>query len=232
MLPLRPAAPGLALAAALAGGAEAARACSLALVLAIDISSSVNAREYEIQLGGIVAAFRDAEIRAAILETAPVAVAVYEWSGRVQQDLVRGWTLLASEAEIDAFAESLARHRRSYDVFPTAIGRALEFGLGLLAAAPAPCARRVIDISGDGVNNDDPPASAWWPAADALGVTVNGLVIKGAWPDPEPHYREEVIRGPGAFLVVARNGFEDYPDLIRGKLLRELRPETLVGALE
>lgn len=208
-----------------------ARACSLALVLALDISSSVNEAEYAIQLGGLARALQAPDIRAAALRAAPLWITAFEWSGRVQQDEIAPWTRIGSEADLDALAARIGAHRRTYDVFSTAIGRAVEHGLARFAALPEPCARRVIDVSGDGVNNDDPPARAFHGAAAALGVTINGLVIKGAFPDPEAHYRSEVIHGPGAFLMVARNGFEDYPDLIRGKLLREIEPEVIMGRL-
>jgi hypothetical protein len=208
-----------------------AGACSLALALAVDVSSSVNVQEYAIQMGGIIAALGDPEIREAVDRVAPVWISVYEWSGQFQQAVAADWTRLAGAADMDALMAQLAGHQRRFDLYPTAIGRAVAFGLARFARVPATCRRRIIDISGDGENNDAEPASGWWAEADRLGVTINALVIKGAWPDPEAHYRDEVIHGPGHFMMVARNGFEDYPDLIKGKLLRELGPEALVGAL-
>ncbi|MEM9048980.1 MAG: DUF1194 domain-containing protein [Pseudomonadota bacterium] len=206
------------------------RACSLALVLALDISSSVNAHEYRLQIGGLAAALRDPEIRAAVLATAPVFATVFEWSGHAQQSDVLPWTRLSAPADIDALAARLDAHIRPYDSFATAIGEALAYGLDRFDALPVGCARRVIDISGDGVTNEGRLAIALHPQAAQRGVTVNALVIKGANPDPEAHYRYNVITGPGAFLMVARNGFEDYPALIKGKLLREILPDMLVGA--
>jgi hypothetical protein len=146
-----------------------------------------------------------------------------------QQHDVAGWTRLATTADIDALAGRLDAHRRSFDASATAIGRALAYGLSRFDALPEPCARRVIDVSGDGANNAGRIALRWHPEVDRRGVTVNALVIKGAFPDPETHYRYNVIRGPGSFLMVARNGFTDYPELIKGKLLRELRPDMLIG---
>ncbi len=207
-----------------------AAACDLAIALALDISNSVNGWEYDIQLGGIVAALKDEEIRAAVDEIAPVYVTVYEWSGRVQQDTIADWTRLDGAEDMDALAQLLSQHGRGYEFFPTAIGRAIEFGVARFGALPEPCDRRIIDISGDGVNNQDPPARVFHALADAAGVTINALVIKGAFPDPELHYRSEVIHGPGAFLLVAETGFQDYPELIKRKLLRELRPEVILGA--
>lgn len=214
--------------------APAAAECRLALALALDISSSVNVNEYAIQIGGIVQALTEPDIRDAILAVPgqSVQMVVYEWSGYVQQDVIAGWTRLASPADIDAFAARLAAHRRIYSDFPTAIGKALEYGRDLFDRMPEPCARHVIDISGDGANNDGPDPRDLRDAGAFAGITVNALVIKGATPDPERYYATNVLHGADAFMLVARNGFEDYPDLIRGKLLRELQPTFLIGATE
>ena len=215
----------------LSAGAAEALPCRLALAMALDISSSVNSSEYDIQLKGLVAALRDPAIREAILVVpgAEVQVLVYEWSGYVQQDLIVGWTALSSLADIDALANRIDEHRRTYADFPTAIGKALEYALFEFNRLPKPCAREVIDISGDGVNNDGLGATMIWPALAARNITVNALVIAGASPDPVYHYQYTVITGPEAFMLVARNGFEDYPDLIKGKLLREFAPVMMIG---
>lgn len=223
----------LALAALLGAAAGApAAACGVALAAGLDISSSVNAREYEIQLGGLAAALRHEDVRAAIrAHKGGVAIAVYEWSGYPQQDMIADWTRLRSDSEIDALAARLDAHRRRYAEFSTAIGRAARYGARLLARAPEDCARRVLDLSGDGVNNEAESVSVMRARGAFDGMSINALVIAGAYPDPVAHYRETVIGGPGAFLLVARNGFDDYPELIRAKLLRELKPPELVGAL-
>ena len=219
-------------AAALALTATGARAegCAVALALALDISSSVNAREYAIQKDGLAAALRHPSVAEVIRNApGPTQIAVYEWSGWQQQDLIAGWTRVSGEADLAALAAGIEAHQRRYAEFSTALGRAIEYGAALFDALPEPCARRVIDVSGDGVNNEGPSASAVRSAPAFQRITINGLVIKGAEPDPERHYREEVAHGPGAFVMVARNGFEDYPDLILGKLLRELEPPIFVS---
>lgn len=213
------------LAALALAGAPAAAECRLGLALALDISSSVNAAEYEVQIGGLANALRQEDVRSALLDQdGAVWVLVYEWSGYYQQDIVADWTRIGDEADIDALAGRLDAHVRPYAEFPTAIGRGLEFGARQFRRLAAPCERQVIDVSGDGVNNQsfDPAYSRSTGALD--GITVNGLVIKGAFPDPEPYYRDHVVSGPGAFLMVAARGFEDYPEMIRRKLVRELRP--------
>ncbi|MGB0499329.1 MAG: DUF1194 domain-containing protein [Rubricella sp.] len=222
-----------ALAAVLASSAARAQEppCRLALAMGMDISSSVNSEEFDIQLGGLVAALRDSEVRDAILAVpgTQVQAMVFEWSGYVQQDAIIRWTRLSTEAEIDAFADRLAAHRRVYSDFPTAIGRAVAYALEEFARLPVPCARLVLDLSGDGASNDGPEATEFWPELAVAGVTVNALVIAGATPDPVAHYRDTVITGPNAFHLVAINGFADYPALIKGKLLRELAPLMILS---
>lgn len=223
----------LALVLLLSAGAARAQDCALALALALDISSSVNAAEYEVQKGGLAAALRDPEIRAAALSGwGEVWLVAYEWSATDRQTLIVPWSRISSEADLDRFADRLDAHRRDNANLGTAIGSALEYGVDLFGVGPEDCERQVIDISGDGVNNDGFPPDALPPTGLLVGVTVNALVIKGATPDPEPYYRDNVIHGPDAFMMVARNGFDDYRELIRGKLLRELGPPFLIGALE
>jgi hypothetical protein len=216
---------------ALAANPTASRAevCKLALVLALDISSSVNDREYGIQLKGLTRAFRTPEVIEAILtpEGAGIAAIVYEWSGYNQQDIVVPWTMLNTEAAISDFANRLDRHRRPYTDLTTALGKAVEYGARMFARAPT-CARKVIDVSGDGENNDGVGPEFYRAQGKLEGITINGLVVLGAFPDPAEYYRKHVIQGPGAFVALARD-FNDYPSVIIGKLLREIDQEMILG---
>lgn len=217
----------------LAGPATGAAAgCRLALVLGLDISSSVNSREYRIQLQGLAEAFRVPEVIEAILTPAGTSVAVYafEWSGEATQVPIAGWTLLDSPGAIAAFADRLSAHSRSTAHEATAVGAAIAHAIAAFESAP-PCARRTVDISGDGANNEGPHPSRYRSGGLLDGITVNGLVIQGAYPDPARFYRAHVMHGPGAFVAIARD-FEDYPAVIIGKLLREIEEGTVVGALE
>lgn len=218
---------------ALAGGAAAqpSERCRLALVLALDVSSSVDAAEYELQRGGLAAALLAPEVRAAILGGAGgghVALAVYEWSGFFQHKLQLDWTALRAPADIDRAATALAGMTRSHDNFPTSIGPALGFGASLLARGPR-CDRRVIDVSGDGVNNYRyGPREAYrhFPLDD---VTVNGLVILGEDAAVLSYYGTEVLHGPGAFLVVARD-YGGFREAMTRKLFREVN-DIVLGAV-
>lgn len=214
------------------GGAAVAEAgCRLALVLALDVSSSVDAREYDLQRLGLASALGSPDVRHAILQGAPghVTLSVFEWSGYRQQKLQLDWSVLDSHAAIDAAVATLARMDRSHDDFPTSMGPALAYGAQLLQRGPA-CARRVIDVSGDGVNNYRfGPAEAYrhFPLSD---VTVNGLVILGDQPDVQRYYGEEVLRGPGAFMILA-DGFEAFEEAMTRKLYREIN-EIMVGRVD
>lgn len=207
--------------------------CRLALALAIDVSSSVDAREDTLQRSGVVAALTSPEVRAAFFAAdLPVALAVYEWSGRYNQEMILDWMMIDSPAALVGAAEVVANSKRSHNDFPTAMGYALGYGAELLARAPA-CLRKTLDMAGDGTSNEGfGPQSAYreFPFDD---VTVNGLVVNAADFEGEvgliAFYAGEVIHGPGAFLIVA-NGFDDYERAMRRKLERELTPPA-IGAL-
>lgn len=207
----------------------AAADCRIALSLALDVSSSVDAREYALQAAGLAAALTAPEVVDAFLAVPGTVVAlhVFEWSGRWQQEVRQDWTLVAAPADLERIAAGLAARPRSHDDYPTALGAAMGFGAHALGKAPA-CRRRVLDVSGDGVNNQ---AFGPLPARRAFpfdGVTVNGLVIGAERAALAAYYRAEVIQGPGAFVEEAVD-FTDFERALRRKLVRELRPLELSG---
>lgn len=207
--------------------------CRLALVLALDVSSSVDPREDTLQRSGVVAALTSPEVGAAFFAADQhVALAIYEWSGRYQQQLILDWTMIDSRAALVSAAETVAASTRSHTEFPTAMGYALGYGSRLLERAP-PCLRKTLDMAGDGQNNEGFGPEAAYREFPFDEVTVNGLVVNAADFEGEvgllAFYQGEVIRGPGAFMIVA-NGFEDYERAMRRKLERELSPPS-IGAL-
>ena len=210
----------------LAGAAQAQ--CRLALVLALDVSSSVSAVEYDLQRLGVAAALDAPEIRHAILEGGQghVALAVFEWSGHYQSKLHLDWTALHSNRDIDAVVARMVAMTRSHDDFPTSIGQALAYAAAMLERGPV-CDRRVIDISGDGVNNYGYGPDAAYRHFPLGGVTVNGLVILSHIGGVAEYYRDHVLHGPGAFMMTA-NGFSDYRAAMTRKLFREIN-DTVLG---
>lgn len=213
----------LAFAIALAPATAWAQGCAVALVLAIDVSSSVDPREYRLQMAGLGAAFRDAAVIETILGEGGVMASAFAWSGYQHQEIMVDWRWLGDEAAIRAFADDLQGAPRRYDHWPTALGQAAAFAAKLHARNPNPCRRSVVDVSGDGVNNDGVGPEFHRARGEFDGLTINGLAIKGAEPDPEAYFREFLIQGPGAF-VEAIDSYDDYAPAILRKLLRELQP--------
>lgn len=215
--------------------ASPAAACRLALLLALDVSSSVDATEDRLQRGGLVAALTSPEVRAAFFAVdAPVALAVFEWSGRYNQEVVLEWILIDSPAALLTAAETIAASKRSHNEFPTAMGYALGYGAEMLRRAPN-CASQTIDMAGDGQNNEGFGPRLAYREFDFADVTVNGLVVNAAefasGTQLIEFYRTEVLWGPGAFMEVAQ-GFEDYERAMRRKLERELTPPVIGGLID
>lgn len=211
----------------------AAAACRLALVLALDVSGSVDDQEYTLQLGGIAGALDAPAVRSALLAMpeAHVSLAVFEWSSQGFQRTVLDWTALASDEDIDRVASHLRGWVRLKGPEATGLGAAMRHGAGLLRSGPA-CWKRVIDISGDGKNNDWPAPRDFYRAGGLGAATVNGLIIGDdplrldddrqlKVPELMAYFEAHVIRGPQAFVEVAL-GYEDYAAAMTRKLLREL----------
>jgi len=209
-----------------AGPAEA----DLALVLAVDVSSSMNRSELALQRQGYVAALSDPEVAEAITlgGQGRVALAYVEWADPGAQAVVMPWTVIASAAEARAFAGELAQ-RPILQASGTSISAGLAFAAALFDAAPVHAPRQVIDISGDGFNNAGPPVEAARDAVVRRGIVINGLPVllrpAAAGDSPESdlaaYYRDCVIGGPGAFVVPV-TGREGIAAAIRRKLVLEI----------
>jgi hypothetical protein len=150
-----------------------------------------------------------------------VALSIFEWSGRFQQDVLVDWTLITSEADLITIAERVLRATRNHEDFPPRSATRSALPPPIWNRAP-PCLFRTVDISGDGQNNDGFPPTAAYEHFPFEGVTVNGLAIGGASRGIEDYYLAEVIHGPGAFVEYARN-HDDFEEVMRRKLERELR---------
>lgn len=224
---------------ALGLAATPAAACRLALVLALDVSSSVDPSEDRLQRSGLASALLSPEVTAALLAVpeSPVALSVFEWSGPRQQVQILDWTLLHGTAEITRAARIIGGSRRLYSDFPTALGYALAHAALLLEIAPR-CDQQTVDVSGDGRNNAGIDPAEVFRGTGLAGATVNGLAIGGAGLSGSlgggddgvaTYYRDHVIRGPGAFVITA-SGYDDFERAMRRKLVREAGPPR-VGAL-
>lgn len=203
--------------------AAPAMACDLALVLAVDVSGSVDSREYRIQRDGLAAALQDGVVAEALV-AAQAQVMVLQWTGVGRQQVTVPWQQITDFAALRAFSEQVAADPRAWRNFSTAIGEALDVAVAQFADVPN-CTRRVIDVSGDGQSNEGLVPTAMRTRLKAENVTVNALVIEGAEDDLTAYFWENVIWGEGAFVVTA-NSFDDYPERIRLKLRRETTKQT------
>ncbi len=195
----------------------------LQLLLAVDVSPSVDLGEYAMQIHGLANAVRDPVVVEAISLAAPngVAIALMQWAGPREQVLSVPWHIVRDQASAEAFAAKMEMVVRPVTNGGTAIGNALASALTLLSESRFRAARQVIDISGDGRTNvGDSPAPVRSRAV-SLGVIVNGLVIRDEELDLDSYYLKRVIGGPGSFVMDVQT-FGDYARAIRLKLLREI----------
>lgn len=199
--------------------AAPASACEVALLLAVDVSGSVNRAEYRTQMQGLADGLRDGAVSEALV-AGEAMLSVVQWTGSSRQDVSVPWARITSFDALEAFAARVETAPRRWRNFSTAIGEALDFSRQQFGAA-TPCRKRIIDISGDGSSNEGPPPREAHARLRAGGITVNALVIEGAEPLMTEYFWENVITGPGAFVVTA-NSYDAYPERMRQKLLREV----------
>jgi hypothetical protein len=205
----------------------------LELVLALDVSRSMDDEELELQRQGYASAFRHDAVIAAI-RSGPkgrIAVTMVEWAGTGYQKLIVPWTIVDGADAAGRFAQAVLDTPK-FSFNWTSISGAIDFARTLFGTSGLQGTRRVIDISGDGVNNHGRAANLARDEAVAMGITINGLVIINDRPTPggwrpfnqqplDQHYRENVIGGPGAFVMVAED-FDSFAFAVRNKLVREI----------
>ncbi|QFU17172.1 DUF1194 domain-containing protein [Microvirga thermotolerans] len=201
----------------------------LALVIAVDVSSSMDPREQQLQRDGFVEAFRSPLVHKAIQRgiLGRIAVTYVEWSSADDQAVVVPWTAIDGPDSASTFAQKLAFQpvRRGTT---TSISAALDFSARLLREMEAETVRRVVDVSGDGTNNDGRPVTEARDQLAAAGITINGLPVmikepEAAWDMDvlDIYYRDCVIGGMGAFMQPVRD-VDQFAALIELKILREV----------
>lgn len=214
--------------------ARAAEAVDLLLVLAADVSRSVDHAKFQLQRDGYAAAINDPRVMNAITSGANrrIALCYIEWSGAGAQKVMIEWTLIDGPDAARKFADTLVEAPRAF-ADRTSISGAIDFSMETLARAPFEAPRRTIDISGDGTHNSGRGLLAAREDALALGVTINGLVILSESPlpwNPEhtnppgglaKYFQDNVIGGPGAFVTVAEN-FQSFGQALISKLVAEI----------
>ena len=223
--------------------AHAAEQVDLLLVLAADASRSVDQKKFQLQREGYAAAITDARVLKAITSgtNGRIAVSFVEWSGVGAQKVVIDWTVVGDPEAAHRFSDQLAEAPRSF-ADRTSISGGIDFSVSMLERAPFEANRRTIDVSGDGTNNSGRDVTGARDEAVGKGITINGLVILSerpmSWnPDHtnppgglEAYYRNNVVGGPGAFVVVAED-FNSFGQAIVKKLIAEIAelPATSVA---
>jgi len=208
-----------------------ADAVDLELILAIDVSGSIDEVEAGLQRDGYLKAITSQSVVGAITSGRhrKIAVTYVEWAGGHYQRTVVDWMVISDMASAKAFAAKLHAEPIVTAAW-TSISGMMEFAITRFAKSPHKGTRRVVDISGDGRNNSGGPLAPARAAVLAKGITINGLPIMNDRPNPygrppdkdlDKYYKTQVIGGKGAFIVVAE-GFEAFAEAIRAKLMREI----------
>jgi len=227
-------------------GARAADKVDLLLVLAADVSRSIDETEFNLQRKGYAAAITDPRVVRAIVggRNHGIAVTFIEWSGAADQNVVVDWTVVRDEEAAGSVAATMLAAPRSF-LGRTSISAAIDFAMERFAAAPAEADKRIIDISGDGTNNAGRAVTEARDQAVAAGVTINGLAIINTQANPgyafhtQPpgglpkYFEENVIGGQGAFLFQVDN-FGTFAEAITRKLVTEIAaapPQRKTAAL-
>lgn len=196
-----------------------AYACGLALALAVDISGSVDTDEYRIQMQGLAEGLRDGIVsEALVLEQARIMVV--QWTGTSRQVVSIPWRRIETFEDVEELAREVESTPREWRNFSTAIGEALTFTANEFAEVQD-CSRKVMDVSGDGISNEGIEPVDVRDSVGDTGITINALVIEGEERGLRGYFRENVIIGPGAFVVLS-NGYQEYADKMRLKLQLEV----------
>ena len=200
--------------------APPARAASVALVMAIDVSESVSSERYLLQHDGIARAFENPKLLDAITESGGIEALVLEWSDPDKIAITVDWTKIGDRDSAMRFAATVrATKRTSHGL--TAIGAALQTAGTALDRAPEPAPHRVIDVSGDGMANFGPSPADVRDDLVAQGITINGLAILTEEPWLAEYYEQNVIGGPSAFCLVAEN-MDSFAEAMLKKLVQEV----------
>lgn len=217
-------------AAIFAGPAFAVEPVDVELVLAVDVSLSMSPTELNIQRNGYAAALTDERVLQAIADGphGKIAVTYFEWAGITSHHIIVPWTTIANRADAERVAALLSAQPAN-SARRTSIAAALGFGADLFAESQYRGMKRVIDISGDGPNNQGEPVENARDAVVEQGIVINGLPLmtRGGFSgvydvtNLDRYYSDCVIGGPGAFMIPV-NDWSQFPEAVRRKLVLEL----------
>jgi hypothetical protein len=196
-------------------------ACAIALVLLMDVSGSVDEVRYRLQQQGLAESLLEPQLAQVVQSLPePMAITVIEWAE--SPSTMVPWVMVHASADLLNLAHQVSNHsRNTTSGFNTAVGRALEAGMEAFASEPCVPERRVIDISGDGENNNGPSPQSIRLKAEANSITINALpIVSNNYPSLDDWFRQNVVTSDG-FVIVAE-GFADIGRALRRKLVMEI----------
>jgi hypothetical protein len=213
------------------GPVRAQTPVDLHLLLAVDASGSVDFTRFELQRRGYVAAFRNPQVLQAVRggENQSIALAMFQWTGPYLQAQIVPWTQVKDDASANAVASIIETTPRRLFGGGTSISGAIDYSMRWFSQSPFKGERRVIDISGDGSNNGGRSVIRARDEAVGADVNINGLPILAWEPYLDQYYKENVIGGPGAFMIVAKD-FDAFADAILKKMIIEIAQNVRGGA--
>ncbi len=196
----------------------------LSLVIALDVSYSVDVAEYDLMRIGLASALDTDAVEKALLTGlhGAIQICVVQWSGFQEQAIKIEWTLVRNRAELSALASRIRTIARRYRGGATDISGALQYCRELIQSAPGQSSRQVIDLVADGTNNVNFPPGFERDITVAAGITINGLAITNDVSDLVDYFLSNIIGGPGAFVEAAAE-YTDFELAMRRKLVREMQ---------
>lgn len=200
-----------------------ASAVDLALILAVDVSSSIDAGDYRLQMDGIADALRDQDVQQAIAagQFGAIALSLVHWSSNASQAATLDWSFIGSAAQAEDVAAAVKAITRHWVPGGTGLAAGIEFCTRHFRNLPWQATRRVIDISGDGEDNEGGDVAGARASTLAANITINGLPMISGSTTIEDYYAHRVIGGPNCFYIPATN-IMAFREAIRKKLLREI----------
>lgn len=200
--------------------AQSLPACDVALVMAVDVSGSITDDEWKLERLGMAQAIMDSLVVDAVVygPIGTIAIALVQWAEK--QELTIDWVLVSSQKDIEQLAYRIATMER-FKSISTGAGNGLKFATEVMETVPCEPIKRVIDVNGDGRNNDGPEPDFFRDEAVARGIVINGLAMINDEKDLEEYYRDHIIGGPGSFVLVI-NSYREFVDALRKKLVNEI----------
>ena len=202
----------------LVGMASPLQACTTALLLAVDVSQSIDVAEYRIQTDGMADALLDPEVADALV-AGEVALMVVQWSGETDQDVSIPWTQIRTHFDLEDIARKARTMQRAFVMSSTGVGALMRFAREQFETAPR-CLRRVIDISSDGNDNAGTSPEQARRDAEAAGIMINALAIEGMGRAVTKFYEQSVITQRG--FVMTSRGHSGYAETLKRKIHREV----------